>query len=305
MAISDELPVDRGGWPPEVLAAAATFASGDVVENPPYFYFADPQYAVLTQTKVYFDADYEGPEIVDANDLAPPFGVITSQTCDVGEVDFEVPRQPFVAIAPVFDGSDLDGSMRSLLKKGKLLQGMLHLPALSERAPGFWVVDLRLEVPVEKSWLVGRTPIQGFPTEADARRIAEAVCEVRKRPAWAKVVNECLDDTLAAELKALKATNKPLFVQVATEIEEIGARADSMFAPRVVQLAAFAASGHPSPPVLAWWRETSERIAQAMTGRGITVLPAEALALDQCPVTTVESSRVTLLCLSTHGGFDV
>lgn len=286
MAISDELPRERAGWPPEVLAAAAAFTSGDVVENPPYFYFADPKYAVLARTKDYFDADYTGSEIVDASELAPPYGVITSQTCDIGEVDFEIPTQPFVAVAPVFDGSRLDGSTRSLLRAGKRVQGLLHLPALSERTSGFWVADLRLEMPVEKSWLVGQTPIQGFATEAEARRIAEAVCEVRIRPAWDKVVNECVDDTLLAELRTLKADDKPLFLEVATEIEEIGARADSMLAPQVVQLAAFTVTEQLSPSVEQWWRRVSDRIAAAMTGRGITVQPAETFALNHCPVTT-------------------
>src|SRR5690348_16544725 len=152
MAISDGLPPSRVDWPPEVLEAAAKFACGDVVANPPYFYFADAKHAVLARTQEYFDAAYRGPEIIDAEDWAAPFGVITTQTCDLGEIDFDPPSQPFVAVAPVFDGAGMDGETRSLLRQGKRIGPMLHLPALAEHQDGFWVADFRIELPLEKSW---------------------------------------------------------------------------------------------------------------------------------------------------------
>lgn len=43
---------------------------------------------------------------------------------------------------------------------------LVYLPALE---PGFWVADLRIELPVEKGWLAGQTPTKGFDNEDSQR----------------------------------------------------------------------------------------------------------------------------------------
>jgi len=57
----------------------------------------------------------------------------------------------------------------------------MHVPALSR---GFWVVDFRIEVPVEKGWLATRTRLDGFADEAARRRVGEVIAMLRSRPAF-------------------------------------------------------------------------------------------------------------------------
>lgn len=270
-----------------MLEATAQFSCGDVVEAPPIFYYADPAYGVHARTREYANDGYAGPEIIDAEGAIPvPFGVITSQTCDLGEIDFDPPSYPFISIAPVFEGSVLDGSDRSLLKKGKRLGPFYQVPELTKHREGFWVLDLRLEVPVEKSWLVGRTPIRGF-TEAAARLLPKMIYDLRGRAAWAASVSNDLQPgpLLLAELKALKAGNRELFELLVSEVDEIGARSDSMLNPTWIQLAAFT-NGPASEGVANWLQKVNDSLRARAGEHDLAVHEPQLLDLNTCPVTT-------------------
>lgn len=280
--ISDGLPLSREDWPQEVLHSAAQFGCGDVVQDPPYFYFADPAYAVLDRTKRYKEGSH-GPELIDASGLAAPFGIVTSQTCDVGEIDFQVPSKPFVQISPVFDGAVLDGSLRKLLKKGTAVQAFLYLPALENEREGFWVADFRLEMPVEKSWLVGRIPLKGFTTEAEARMVPKVVGQLRNRPAWAESVNKSVGSTLMEALKDLKSANRGLYEAVTLSIDEIGVKADSMLNPRWIEVMAFSHEVL-EDGVRDWWETTTDRIREAADGERLKVQATGTASLDTIPV---------------------
>lgn len=284
MSISG-MPQSREDWPPEVLDAAARFTCGDIVESPPNFYYADPEHAVLEYTKRYAEEGVTEAEVIDAYNTAAPFGVITSQTCDIGEIGFAEPSHPFVSVSPVFDGtSSLDGSTRSLLKKGKRIGPFYHVPLLSEHATGFWVADFRIEMPIEKGWLVKRDPIKGF-VEEHARMIPKVLADIRDRPAWAPSVSDHLQPMLLQQLKELKLTDPAIFELVTTEIEEIGARSDSMLEPTWVQLAAFTV-GQVSPETKGWWTAVNDVLREEAGRHGLVFHQPETLGLEECPVMT-------------------
>lgn len=294
-SVNAGLPACRDDWPHEVLTAAARFACGDVVEEPPYFYVAEPRYAVLEMTKRYDDGTSCGPEIIDANEIAAPFGVITSQTCDVGEIDFDPPSKPFVSVAPVFNGEEvLPPEILSLLRKGRQIQAWMHLPALSDYEPGVWVADFRIEMPIEKSWLVGREPIKGFRTEAAARAIPRAIAEIRNRPAWADVVGKSVQSVLHDQLKSLKADNRGLYNSVVSQIIEVGARSDSMLDPSWLQLAGFY-DQEIVEDVASWWNAAAKTVAEELSGHGIESHQAQLLDLAECPVNTYRQYAPILL----------
>lgn len=289
------LPASRAGWRPEVLQAAAQFTCGDVVENPPYFYFADPRHAVMAMTEKYNDSASAGPEIIDASDMAPPFGVITSQTCDLREIDFDPPSKAFISVSPVFDATEvLSRDIQSLLRKGRQIQSWLHLPALSQYRQGVWVADFRLEVPIEKSWLVGRQPISAFASEVDARRVPRAVYEIRSRPAWSDDVVESVQQTLDEALRDVKQDDRILYRSLLTQIAEVGARADSMLEPQWVQVAAFS-EGDVDANVAEWWLLTADKIAESLSEKGIEAHEPQLHDLGVCPVAVYREFSPVLL----------
>lgn len=176
-------------WPDEVRAATAKFKQGNLVENPPFFYAATPKWAIWDFTSKEGDPGLPMDLLqIDVADC-PPFGLITTQTCDLDE-QRPSPRKPWIQVAPVYDAN---GLIRTNQQRGQLDSGNIyHLVHLTSGSlpGGLWVADLRLEFPVEKSWLVGRDPIEAFDGELGYLDLAQRLAGLRERPALANELVE-------------------------------------------------------------------------------------------------------------------
>ena len=221
-------------WPPEVMDAARLFQQGDLIVRPPIAYAAALEYPIWSLTRLEAAAGAEGgaperaegdgadpgPEEVDGEadpepnggppappvtaylglDPAdvPPFGIITTQTCDIAEDrEDSVPLQPWFEIAPVYTCAEDD----KLAKR----EYIYRLDDFDPSRFGFdptpdgerWVADLRLRPALEKSILAGREPIDPFADE-ERPRIAFGVWLGQRiaRAALAGTVNEAIEQTL-------------------------------------------------------------------------------------------------------------
>jgi hypothetical protein len=172
--IDDALPAI---WPAEVTAAAQKFKQGDLVERPPFFYYRTDAFPVW-KARVEGDG---GEGLVEIDDRRPHFGLITTQTCALYE-DTDRPRQPWLSVAPAYDYTpQLKPGQDKQIKRGRV-RHLVHLT--SRRLPdGLWVADLRIEVPIEKGWLVGREPLDGFESVRDRLVLAERLASRRQRHA--------------------------------------------------------------------------------------------------------------------------
>jgi hypothetical protein len=179
-------------WPEEVKEALQRFLQGHLIELPPLFYGANLDYPIWSLSSVLDESDEVPDEerrdtIADlAHDQRPPYGILLTQTCDLAE-ERPNPRQPWVQIAPVyrFDRES------SLLAREYVHE--LDPPTI----PGeVWAADLRIEVPLEKSVLVGRQPIEAFPDEAGYVDFASVLARRRGRPAFSSVVHEVVTVTM-------------------------------------------------------------------------------------------------------------
>lgn len=287
LPIEDGLPDPSTLWPPDVISACSQFECGDVIEDPPFFYFADTRTPIWAATFDYANSvseDGPGPELVDAANYAPKYGVLTSQTCDIGEIDFSPMKRPWVMVAPVYDLQGLDKAVVSAIKKDRHSQFLVHLPALPTENGEVWAADLRIEIPLEKSMLAGRSPIKPFATSLEQQlQIGDRVAKLRSRPAWAISLLEVCR-TLREFLNETKKANKLLWERVRDEIQEVGARVDDMTAPTAAQFCAFT-SGPASDEVKDWWEEFYARAVAAHSGH-INLQMNISLDLDTCSVNT-------------------
>lgn len=151
--------LEQGTWPAAVQEAVASFEQGALVEAPPFFYVGSAKYGIWRFTREIGDVDLPSELFELDPEEAPKYGMITTETCDLVE-EAGRPRQPWISVAPVFLLENLDGNSSSLLRKKRVAyMRQLTAPQFSD---GTWVVDVRIEFPIEKSWLVGREPIQAF-----------------------------------------------------------------------------------------------------------------------------------------------
>jgi hypothetical protein len=257
--------IDRGmpnaaeDWPDGVLESLRAWEQGDVVANPPYFYFADPGRPVLAATAAYANTS-DGPEVIlPPDDECPPFGMVTSQTCDIAEEESGHPLRPWVQLAPVL--SLTDKGWRRKVRKGEGPRFLLWLPGLAGEET--WVADLRIEMPVEKGWLASQERIVGFGDETQKREVGKRIAWLRGRPAFSGDFNETIYRPLFDFLDTAPEGEEDAHATLLEGLEEVGLAADSFLNPATVQLVFLSSSALNTQclDLLQKWRDTAVEAA--------------------------------------------
>jgi hypothetical protein len=191
-------------WPEQVSKALDPFKQGHLIERPPIFYAGHLEHPIWSPSRALavdaFGAGEEpGEAIVELEpDQGPPFGLITSQTCEIVE-ERPDPLQPWVQVAPVYCCDPALG----LLDRDFVVR--LDPPDLDGET---WIADLRIEVAVEKGMLVGRDPIEAFTAEADYDELGNLLGQRRGRPALHSVFHNVLNVTMGEMKRESKTTRK-------------------------------------------------------------------------------------------------
>jgi hypothetical protein len=235
-------------WPREVLDAVARFKQGDLIERPPLFYAAVARHGVWSLTRAAGDPAAESDLLeVDPAD-GPPYGLIITQTCDLSEQSPR-PRQPWLMVAPVYRADAiLDRSQQAQVERWQV--GHLARLAPPSLPPGFWVVDLRIEMPLEKSWLVGREPIAAYPAEEPYLKLARHLALRRQRPALADALVSGIVQPLRASVRTINRTRR---ADVIDSVRELRLAIDgTRLAPTAARLLVIT-HGEPPPAVVAWF----------------------------------------------------
>ena len=297
--IDKGLPRFRAEWPDGVLELLSQFVQGDLVANPPIGYFADPTSPIWEPSRRYAEQlsitndTSEGDIIYFPDEALPPYGMITTQTCDLVEADSERPRWPWVQLIPVYDLEDqLNSGQKELLRKGVGQRILLHVPALES---GFYVADFRLSFPVEKGWLAKQGRIDGFGTEELRQRVADRLAHLAGRPAFAGSFVSTIQQPLVDALKDLKRANAGGFKRFYETVVEVGTRIDSRLNPTTVQVVVIC-SKELSKDDLEWWNNWHDTCRQRATEVGITLQALDFKLLDGT-FTAAEYRELTLIPL--------
>ena len=188
-------------WPDEVRSATAPFLQGHLISEPPLFYAADTRHPVWRATRLAAEGIADGDRGEELVDLVvedrPPYAIVTTQSCDLAEEGPE-PQQPWLSVAPVYEAAN-----NARLRDRDYIFSLAP-PALA----GEWVADVRIEMPLEKSLLVGRTPVEAFPAEDGYIDFANFLARRRGRPALASVFHEVLTTTTKTVKRASKTNLK-------------------------------------------------------------------------------------------------
>jgi hypothetical protein len=249
------------------------FKQGDVIERPPCFYAADPRFRVWGGTPDAAD-DPEGTGVFEIESEATfPFGVITTQSCDLNE-QAQNPRQPWLKVAPVYRWDELDAGKRGLVTQHRVGY-LVHLtgPRFTD---GFWVADLRLEPPLEKSILVGRNPIDGFQDDRGYLRFADHLARRVGRPALSDDLIETVTAPLKRRLDRLNAGQATAFGASVVELRL--ETTPTRLTPTAARLLVVVRK-HPVPEEIrtvldAWWEGQQAPTA----GKGVALLANKYMA---------------------------
>lgn len=102
---------DPSSWPPTVVGQLAQFRQGSLISRPPFAYHASSTNPLWKASRLA--AGDEDPVLVEL-DLPdrPPYGIITTQSCDIDEEGKN--RKPWVQIAPVYELPPTDGNLGNI-----------------------------------------------------------------------------------------------------------------------------------------------------------------------------------------------
>lgn len=253
-------------WDDAVVSATKVFDQGDLVQQPPFFYAAKPRCGAWATTRLMAGDVDPNEDVVIELDPAdrPPLGIITSQGCDVDEAF----RKPWIQVAPVYPLENYATDERWVAEIRR--DSVPHLVLLDPpTTAGHWVADLRIEMPIEKSWLAAREPIPGFNTEAARRDFARRLAGRLERPALPAVVHDAVVRPLRRWLDRRGTELRTAMADARVEFRLLAEPGDGAMACRLLVIARRGAVPDAVTASLdAWW---GGRMAQE-TDDGVVLL---------------------------------
>ncbi|KJE76262.1 hypothetical protein [Ferrimicrobium acidiphilum] len=293
------VPESANDWPDGILSALRRFRQGDLVADPPMAYLADPRAPVWEQSvrfakELIASGDPVMPEVIHFPEgLTPPYGMITTQTCDLVEEDATPPGWPWAQVIPVYNMDEpLNSGEKKLLREGRFRRSWLHVPAVT---PGFYVADFRISFPVEKGWLVRQARVDGFESEELRQRVGDRLALLSGRPAFAGSFITTIQDPLTQALRELKRVDRVEFNRMDEMVPEIGVLMDSRLSPSNVQIVVVSTAPLDGAQ-MEWWSRWWDRCRQQAAATGITLQALDFKVLDE-NYSAVEYRRLTHLPL--------
>jgi hypothetical protein len=190
------------------------------------------------------------------------YAIITTQTCDLCEEG--TPLQPWFQVCAVTKLPDAYA--------GRTLPSFLYRIEPPDLPTGQWAVDLRMEAPVEKTFLVGKSPLRGFADEEGVVAFADALGRRRDRAALAAQLVQAVGTTLRQRRRNSSSFRRMLreeIYSVRLRIEE-GSRAE----PVSVRLHVFA-RGAISDNVRSRFGDWEDEARQSCTEAGMNLFPTQ------------------------------
>lgn len=255
----------RRPWPDDVAGALGAFKQGDLLTRPPFFYGVRPGSRLWGADDEQDEADNaadDGSQVDELHpDESPEYGIITTQTCDLSEQG--LPAQPWFQVSPVYQPDGEPKEQERLLTKAYIVE--LTGADLPE---GRWLADLRIEFPLEKTVLVGREPIAGFASEAEADEFARRLGVRRARAALA---NELVESVIRL-IRKRKANDKRRSRKVWPELYKLGLRIEegTRLKPTAVRLYVIT-TAEPSDLVKDWFARWEDDARLEASNVGITL----------------------------------
>ncbi|MET7944394.1 hypothetical protein [Streptomyces sp. NPDC005302] len=199
-------------------------------------------------------------------------GMITTQGCDILK-----PDMPWVGVVPVYDASlHFDRGKLGLIKANRMTHILPILPPWRQ-ADEKWVADLRLEVPIEKSTLLERQPIEAYEAEEQYANVAERLGAIRRRAA---VPQLCLEHVVQPLYDYVRAQDEAVQAQMLASVHETRIWQDLHDVPTRAQLFIILSDDPSCNHDHDAWDEAFAHVYGRAAAAGITLLPTRTASYD-------------------------
>jgi hypothetical protein len=255
-------------WPPGFSDKLNSFRQGHIIGDVPVFFLQD---ATLWARSRQAYNNEPSPILVGEEGHPRRRGMLLTQACDLMRH-----KNPWITVAPVYDASGLlNAGQHGQVKSGQIFH-LVHITA-EWGSSGLWVADLRLELPIEKTFLINQEPVEAFSDEAQYATLAQRLGARRQRlPA----PQSCLDlvvDPLFDALRSLPdggaALNEPVF--------ELRVSSNDPNVPTVVTVFVVAADEDARAQVdVNGWTDLLLSLYERAQSEGMTIVGPEVTSMD-------------------------
>lgn len=264
-------------WPKRLKTHLDQFRQGHVITDIPVFFANLGAEHLWSQPRRLISA--AAPEIAAEPDGVLHRAIVLTQGCDIVR-----PNTPWVTVAPVYDATRrLNPGQRGSAKGGQTGH-LVHITARWAEG-GFWVADLRLELPVEKTLLLARTPLDGFCDETGYGQFAERLGARKMR---ADVPNEVLEHVRAPLFQAVRSRSDQ-GITLNEGVREIRVQLNDPLKPSRVVV--FVVANNDATPDADAWEAVIAEIYPHASEHGITILGPEIMSLDDMTATEYITSK--------------
>ncbi|MFD4787768.1 hypothetical protein ACFWN1_12100 [Streptomyces sp. NPDC058459] len=200
------------------------------------------------------------------------YGMITTQGCDILK-----PDMPWIGVVPVYDASlYFDRGKLGLISANRMTHILPILPPWRQTDEK-WVADLRLEVPVEKSTLLDRQPIEAYEAEEHYANVSERLGSLRRRAA---VPEACLQHVVQPLYDYVRAQDEDVQDQMLASVHETRIWQDLHDVPTRAQLFIILKDDLLSTHDRDAWDEAFAHVYGRAAEAGITLLPTRTVTYD-------------------------
>ncbi len=267
-------------WPDTVASSLDLYRQGHIIDGVPVLFLAGTQ-PLWAQDRLQL-AEAAGVPVIVEDPPSLRRAMVVSQGCDL------VKRNaPWATVVPVYDaGNSLDDSQKAAARSGATVH-LVHLTA-SWTGEGFWVADLRLELPVEKTLLARLEPQDAFADETEYALLAERLGAQRARPA---VPDPCLEHVVGPLFDLIRQCRVDGTDPYAG-VRELRVQCNDPINPTVVTL--FVVTRDDEQADASEWHGILESLHQHSADHGITMVGPEIASLwDMSARDYVTSALVT------------
>lgn len=264
-------------WSDSLKTHLNQFRQGHVISDIPAFFANLNAPDLWNQPRRLISAQF--PEIVAEPDGVLHRAILLTQGCDILRRN-----TPWITVAPVYDATNrLNAGQRGSAKGGQTGH-LVHITA-GWAKDSFWVADLRLEMPVEKTLLLARQPLAGFHDETGYGQFAERLGARKMR---ADVPNDVLDHVRAPLFDAVRS-RVDQGIAINEGVREIRVQLDDPLEP--TRVVVFVVANNGATPDPARWEDVIAEIYPHASESGLTIVGPEIVTLDEMTATEYITSK--------------
>jgi len=210
-----------------------------------------------------------GPLVLGEDPVTTRRVMVVSQGCDLIKDKF-----PFATVAPVYDAAGILGEFQQAAARAGKIWHLVQITA-SWAVEGLWVADLRHEMSIDKSLLVGADPVEAFADEVGYARLAERLAAARQRPAMPE---PCIEHVMNP-LKQYLAAQRGAGVNLLAGVRELRLQSNHPVEPTAVTL--FVVAEEDQQPDVDGWGAALDAFHEQAAAAGIALAGPDITDLRQ------------------------